>query len=187
MTLFEEAICFAISAHSGATRKSSGAPYVLHLMDAAGIAGFLTADQEVLAAVVLHDTVEDTDVTISEIREKFGDRVADLVAAETENKRPELSAKESWKIRKQESLDELKACKDPAVKIMWLSDKLSNIRSLYRRWKKDGDAVWASFNQSDPAQQAWYYRSVLELLSDLKDTEGWQELKIRVDTIFEGY
>lgn len=187
MALFEDAVMFAISAHNNMKRKSSGAPYILHLMDAAAITGLITIDEEILAAVILHDVVEDTDTELSEIREKFGDRVADLVASETEDKRPDISAKDSWKIRKQEALDHLKNASDPAIKIMWVADKLSNMRSLYKRWKNEGDDVWKHFNQSDPAEQAWYYRTALKYLADLKDTEAYGELELLVETIFKNH
>ncbi len=186
MTLFDEAIVFAVQAHSGMMRKRESAPYILHPMEVAAIAGTITSDEEVLAAAVLHDTVEDTPTTIGEIAEKFGARVASIVASETENKRHDLPPSETWHIRKEESLRELKASDDVAVKIVWLSDKLSNIRAFHRVWKISGHAMWKGFNQQDPASQAWYYRSVVALLSELKGYEAWQELNELVETIFEG-
>jgi myo-inositol-1(or 4)-monophosphatase len=184
MTLFDEAIIFAAEKHSGMMRKRESSPYILHPMEAAVIAGTMTTDEEVLAAAVLHDTVEDTDATAEEIAARFGPRVAALVASETENKRPELPADESWSVRKKESLIELKHSSDPAVKILWLSDKLANMRSLYRAWKISGDSIWESFNQKDPAQQAWYYHSIVVLLSELKGYEAWQEFRDLVETVF---
>ena len=175
MTLFEEAIRFAAEKHSGMTRKRESIPYILHPMEVATIAGTMSSDEEVLSAAMLHDTVEDTDTTLEEIRERFGPRVAALVASETEDKRPELAPEESWRIRKEESLEALRSAADPGVKVLWLGDKLSNMRSFYRAWKISGNAIWHSFHQKDPAQQAWYYRSIDEALSDLKSYEAWQE------------
>ncbi len=185
MTLLEEAIVFAVEAHSGMVRKDGSTPYILHPLEAAAIAGTLTADQEILAAVVLHDTVEDTEVTNDELRERFGDRVADLVAAETEDKRPELTPTETWKIRKEESIRELSETKDSAVRILWLSDKLSNMRSFYRIYRKSGVSMWNHFHNSDPAAQAWYYRSVLAYTEEFSDSEAWQEMKRLIETVFE--
>ncbi len=186
MTEFEEAICFAVEAHSGVTRKRESTPYILHPMEAAVIVGTLTSDSEVLAAAVLHDTVEDTGVSIEELEVRFGPRVAALVASETENKYPGQPKSETWRTRKEESLAELAAAEDPGVKLLWLGDKLSNIRSLYRSWKISGDAIWKTFNQRDPTQQAWYYRSVTAALIELKGYEAWQELNELVETVFEG-
>jgi len=186
MTLFDEAIQFAVEKHSGAIRKRESAPYILHPLETAVIAGSMTSDEEVLAAAVLHDTVEDTDATLEEIEARFGARIAELVASETEDKREGAPASETWRIRKEESLEELKKAEDPAVKILWLGDKLSNMRSFYRAWKISGDVIWESFNQKDPAQQAWYYRSIDSLLSELKGYEAWQEFHSLVETVFAG-
>ena len=70
--LFDKAAKFAIDAHHGAERKGKGYPYILHPMEAAGIVASLSTDPELLAAAMLHDTVEDTDVTIEQIRQTFG-------------------------------------------------------------------------------------------------------------------
>lgn len=184
MSLFEEAIRFALNAHSGMRRKSDCTPYILHPMEAAIIAASLTDDEEVLAAAMLHDTVEDTDTTLDDIREKFGERVAELVASETENKRPDLPAAETWRIRKEESLEELRNSKDPAVRILWLGDKLSNIRSLYKSWLDKGDLIWNDFNQKDPAQHGWYYRQIASILNEYVDSVAWQEFNRLVNIIF---
>lgn len=186
LTLFEEAICFAVQAHHGQVRKGEKIPYICHPMEVATICATVTADQEILAAAVLHDTVEDTDVSMEEIRDRFGLRVAALVAAETEDKRDDLPYAETWRIRKEESLEILKNAKDEGVKILWLGDKLANIRSIYRAWRINGRTVWNVFNQKDPAQHAWYYRNIAALLSDYRDTKAWQELNYDISQIFGG-
>ena len=186
MTVFDEAIQFAVQAHSGMHRKHDPAPYIVHPLEAAAICATLTADLEVLAAAVLHDTVEDAGVAPEELEARFGPRVAALVAAETELKRAELPPEQTWRIRKEESLEVLRNAKDPGVKILWLGDKLANVRSFYRARLVSGDRVWESFHQKDPAQQAWYYRSIVTLLEDLRDTAAWQEFSYVVSKLFEG-
>ncbi len=186
MRLFDEAIVLAVRAHSGQHRKGTGLPYIIHPLEAAAIAATLTEDEEILAAAVLHDTVEDTDTTIEEIEARFGLRVAALVASETENKYPGRPKSETWRLRKEESLAALAKATDPGVKLLWLGDKLSNMRSLYRGWEISGDAIWRNFNQKDPAQQAWYYRALTAALSELKGYEAWQELNELVETVFKG-
>ena len=184
MTIFDKAIVFATEKHSGKTRKKSALPYIIHPLEAAVIAATMTDDEEVLAAAVLHDTVEDTDATIKDIKKHFGARIASLVASETENKRKGIDPKNSWTIRKEETLQELKESDDPAVKIVWLSDKLANMRAVYRAWKTEGNNVWSSFHQSDPARQAWYYRTACDLLSELKEHDAWIEYRDIVETVF---
>ena len=184
MSVLDRAIIFAVNAHSGMVRKRGKSPYILHPLEAATIAGKITNDPEIIAAAVLHDTVEDTTVTIEDIKKEFGERVAALVASETENKREGIPPSESWTVRKTESLQMLKNSTDPAVKIMWLADKLSNMRSFYSLWQKQGDDMWQSFHQKDPARQAWYYRTIDSLLSDLSEYEPWREYHDLVDKVF---
>ena len=107
-------------------------------MEVASIIVSLTTDVNVMIVGLLHDVVEDAGVLPEEVREKFGDRVAELVASETENKRPDRPAAETWRLRKEESLVELAAAQDNGIKILWLGDKLSNIRSLYADYKEQG-------------------------------------------------
>ena len=105
----------------------------------------------------------------------FGARVAELVMAETEDKHREMSAAASWQTRKEESIRDLRATNDTGVKAMWLSDKLSNLRSLYDDWRKKGDGVWQVFNQKDPAKHAWLYMSIIECMGDFKETPEYKE------------
>ena len=85
-----KAIEFAAMAHDGMVRKKDKTPYILHPLEAAVIVGSMTDDRDVISAAVLHDVVEDTDITIEEIEERFGSRVRALVESETEDKRAEL-------------------------------------------------------------------------------------------------
>ena len=184
--LLDRAIVFATKAHSGTLRKKDGIPYILHPMEVASIAGGITTDVEVLTAALLHDTVEDTNVTLDTIKSQFGDRVAALVASETEDKRRDRSPAETWMQRKLESLAALRNTVDPGVHVLWLSDKLANMRSFARQYEKEGDRMWKDYNQTDPAQQAWYYRTIEALTSDLKDTNAWKELRALNARVFGG-
>lgn len=187
MDIFEKALCFAIEKHSGQVRKFSSTPYILHPLEVSTIVGTMTDDKEILAAAVLHDTVEDTDATLEEIREKFGKRVALLVMTETEEKREELPAAQTWELRKEETLLILENTKDIGVKMMWLGDKLSNIRSFRREYEKNGHEIWKSLNQKDPAKQAWYYSTIAKYLSSLREYPAYQEYVSHVNYIFRDY
>ena len=145
----------------------------------------ITDDVEVIAAAVLHDVVEDTDATVAEVEELFGHRVAQLVAGESEDKREGLPPSETWRIRKEESLAYLRDADDPGVRMVCLGDKLSNIRAIQRDHGELGDMLWQRFNQKDPAEHAWYYRSIVDLLEgELGETEAWRELAERVEAVF---
>ena len=184
MELVSEAVAFAVKAHDGMRRKKSDAPYILHPMEAAVIVGSMTDDQNLIAAAVLHDVVEDAGVTIEEIEERFGKRVRELVESETEDKRAELPPSSTWRIRKEESLAVLCRTEDIAVLMVWLGDKLANMRSLYRDFKVEGEVMWQRFNQKDPAQQAWYYRSIARLTKRLSHTSAWIEYQALTELVF---
>ena len=184
MELVSEAIEFAVKAHDGMRRKKSATPYILHPLEAAVIVGTMTNDQEIIAGAILHDVVEDTDITIDEIEEKFGKRVRELVESETENKRADLPAGQTWRIRKEESLEVLKNTNDIGVLMLWLGDKLANIRSLYRDLQIEGNAMWEKFNQKDVNEHAWYYNEIVKLTERLSDTSAWKEFKALVELVF---
>ena len=184
MELVSEAIAFAVKAHDGMRRKKSQAPYILHPLEAAVIVGTMTDDQNVIAAAVLHDVVEDAGVAIEDIEEKFGKRVRQLVQSETEDKRADLPPSDTWRIRKQESLDALKNTQDTGVLMVWIGDKLANMRAIYRDWKVEGDAVWQRFNQKDIKQQEWYYTSIAEYTDRLSHTSAWLEYKTLTELVF---
>lgn len=183
--IFEKAVAFAMKAHEGQTRKDGGV-YILHPLEDAVIVGTMTNDLELLAAAVLHDTVEDTDVTAQDILNNFGERVAELVAHETENKRPEIPASESWKIRKTESLAVLK---DSSLdtKMLWLGDKLSNMRALARDYDKIGEAVFDRFNEKNPKEQRWYHATILDYISELSNYPAYQEYQTLFHHVFDEY
>jgi len=184
MELVTRAVLFAAEAHDGAHRKSSHIPYIVHPMEAAAIAASVTEDEHVIAAAVLHDVVEDTDVTEEQVEALFGRRVAELVGSDSEDKREQIPAEDTWRIRKEESLELLRHTDDIGVKIIFLADKLANIRALYRDIRKKGDEVWQIFNQKDPAQHGWYYRTIALLTSELKEHVAWQEYDRLTKMIF---
>ena len=179
-----KAIEFAARAHDGMIRKKDKTPYILHPLEAATIVGTMTDNIDVICAAVLHDVVEDTDITIEEIEKRFGSRVRTLVESETENKREDLPPESTWKIRKEESLRELACCGDTDVLMLWLGDKLANMRSFYRIWKTEGDSMWQTFNQKDPLMQKWYYSTIAELTSPLREHSAWIEYNELVKIVF---
>lgn len=173
MDILDRAIIFAVKAHSGADRKD-GSPYIVHPMEAAVVAATMTGDREVIAAAVLHDTVEDTSVTAEDIRNEFGERVAALVGADTEDKRRDIPAEDSWYIRKKETFDMLEKA-DRNSKIIVLSDKVSNMRSLYLDYLRVGDKVWERFHQKDKNMQRWYYEGIALRVEELKEEAAYKE------------
>ena len=178
------AIAFATEAHNGAVRKITLLPYILHPMEVAANAASITTDEDVIIAALLHDTVEDAGVLPETLVREFGQRVADLVASETEDKMNHLPKSASWKARKEGSLQILRNTEDEGVKMLWLSDKLANMRSLYADWLKNGDNVFLHFHVTDKSLHAWYYRSIAELTQSLKDSAAWQEYNRLVELVY---
>lgn len=184
--VLDRALQFAIRAHKGQLRKD-GTPFILHPLEDAAIVATLTLDPAVLAAAVLHDTVEDTAVTPEEIREAFGERIYELVMHETENKRPDVPPEATWQVRKEESLQVLADADDPAVLMLWLGDKLSNLRALARGHEMFGKDVFLRFNNRDPLAHKWYFGTILQLLSPLADTSAYREYSAIYHMIFDRY
>lgn len=181
MNLFEEAVIYSTVMHTGMKRKFNNTPYILHPLEVAHIISTMTDDIEIIAAGVLHDVVEDTDGSMGEIRKRFGDRVADLVASETENKDLE------WRERKENSLLMLKSSKDIGVKMLWLADKLSNMRSIARNYSENGSKIWETFHQKDPEKHRWYYKSIAEQLElELNRTGAFKEFLKHINFIWPG-
>lgn len=185
MELVSRAAVFAVQAHDGMRRKKLDIPYILHPMEAAAIVGSLTTDQETIAAAVLHDVVEDTPVTIEQVAAQFGARVAELVATETEDKRKQIPPEQSWRLRKEEAIALLRRTTDLHVKMIFLGDKLANMRAIYQQWVQEGDAMWQGFHQTDPAQHGWYYRTIAENVREFEDSLAWKEYDGLIRIVFE--
>ena len=183
--LLDRAIVFAVSAHAGTERRGKGFPYIVHPMEAMEIVATITPDQELLAAAALHDTVEDTDVTVEQIREEFGDRIANLVQSESDVFPEGMSEEESWHMRKQAAIDRLGAAPHDA-KIVALGDKLSNMRAIARDYALRGDALWSIFHVKDKASHEWHYRGLVESLRELENTFAFKEFEGLVNKVF-GY
>lgn len=165
-----KAYAFAAKAHKKQYRKGTKIPYFAHIIMAMNYAMELTEDKELLTAVILHDTVEDTEVKLEDIVREFGQRIADYIDAESEDKRPGIPASDTWEIRKQETIQHLQMANHP-VKVIVLADKAANAESLLKEWRHRGDGMWQKFNQHDKRKHAWYYYSCAEALKEFSDSE----------------
>ena len=179
-SLFDKAAKFAIDAHHNTERRGKGYPYIIHPMEAAAIVATMTNDQELLAAAILHDTVEDTDVTIEEIRERFGDRVAMLVQNET----APLDDSLTWREKKAAQLKQLADAPHDS-KVVALGDKFSNMSGIALDYRQIGDEVWKRFHAPNGKPDVeWYYRSLAEALSELSDTQAYKEYLKLLEEVF---
>ncbi|MBQ4196356.1 MAG: bifunctional (p)ppGpp synthetase/guanosine-3',5'-bis(diphosphate) 3'-pyrophosphohydrolase [Bacteroidales bacterium] len=181
--LLDKAIIFAVKAHAGTERRGKGFPYIVHPMEAVEIVSTMTSDQELLAAAALHDTVEDTYVTIDLIRKEFGDRIADIVEAESDKGVNDKSAEASWHERKKAAIDRLAQAPFDA-KLVALGDKLSNMRAIARDYSIIGDELWKIFHTNDRKDHEWHYRGLAESLRELEDTFSYKEFVTMIDQVF---
>jgi len=180
--ILDKAIAFAVKAHSGTERKGKGLPYIVHPLEAVSIAAMMTNDQELLAAAALHDVVEDTEITIEEIRKEFGNRIASLVETESEEK-IEGRGEDTWHERKEKAIKKLFMASREA-KIVALGDKLSNIRAIFHDYQKIGDKLWDRFHTKNPFDHEWHYRMLVEALSELEGYGPYSEFKELTDRVF---
>ncbi len=169
------AFLFALKIHGEQTRKD-GKPYICHPFSVAMELAKNGADDSLICAGLLHDTIEDGGVTRAEIEEDFGNEVLRLVLFDTENK--ELA----WKERKDATLRALEGC-DRKCAMLVCADKLSNIRDIAEGIKTDGEAVWKRFKYGRE-QQEWLYREYVEALRRLSELPMYRELKETVETVF---
>ncbi|PLS19748.1 phosphohydrolase [Bacillus sp. M6-12] len=179
--LIEKAKEFAKEAHKNQVRKTTGAPYIGHPFHVAKIledAGLPTA---VVVAGYLHDTVEDTEVTIEDIYREFGSEVGDLVAFNTEEK------EHTWEQRKEHTVEQLKKA-TLLQKALVVADKFANLLELIRVHEKIGDEVFNAFKRGKE-QQGWYFSGVAksgkENLSTDEIPDFFHEYEKAVESFFK--
>lgn len=153
-----KAIEFAAKAHAGQYRKGTKIPYIVHPLGVARILIENGCPDHLVVAGILHDTVEDTPVTLDEIKQAFGWDVADLVEAASE---PDKS--DTWLNRKNHTIGMLKSLSKESITLV-LADKLDNIRAISADYERYGEDLWGRFN-SPREQQKWYYESLLSIIS----------------------
>jgi guanosine-3',5'-bis(diphosphate) 3'-pyrophosphohydrolase len=126
--LLNRAYVYAMKAH-GVQKRASGAPYISHPIEVAGILTDLKLDDSTIVAALLHDTIEDTDVTRAEIEKTFGKDIADLVEGLTKIKKLDLVSKRAEQAENLRKLL-LAVADDVRVLLVKLADRLHNMRTL---------------------------------------------------------
>ena len=167
--MVEKAIQFATKAHEGQFRKGTDRPYIVHPLEVGKILSEMTADEEVIAAGILHDTIEDcAEVTEEILRQEFGERITELVLHESEDKT------KSWKERKSATIERLKTA-SLEVQYIGLADKLSNIRDIDRDYPLYKEELWNRFRMKDKKVIGWYYIEIMKSLESLKGMAAYEE------------
>ncbi len=145
---------FANEAHKHQKRKSTDLPYITHPLSVGLILSKFGAEEDEIIAGLLHDVIEDTEYTYEDIKNEFGQKIADIVLQLSEEK--ELP----WEERKKQHIDHLKEA-DISTKRVALADKLANLYSIKHELKEYGENLWNRFSRGKE-QQKWYYTSMVE-------------------------
>ncbi len=162
---FDEAFRYATNKHAEQTRKKTDVPYISHLMSVAALVLEAGGDEDQTIAALLHDVVEDCggEPVLEEVRQRFGDRVANIVEGCTDTYTiPKLP----WKQRKLDHLEVLRRA-DEDIRLVSAADKLHNVRTILADYRTEGDRVWERFSGRRDGT-LWYYRAVLDVLPELE-------------------
>jgi (p)ppGpp synthase/HD superfamily hydrolase len=170
---FKEALDYALELHGDQQRKGSDTPYVAHLLAVASLVLEDGGDEEQAIAALLHDAPEDQGgrETLEAIRQRCGDRVADIVHGCTDTYE---TPKPPWRQRKEDYLEHLKIA-PVEVRRVSLADKLHNARSILTDLLRSGEDVWERFNGGKDGT-LWYYRSLLVVFRSRSDSPLVTEL-----------
>lgn len=180
----QQVINFAAAAHAGQTRKGKDTPYIAHPFYVALLLTRAGADDETVAAGLLHDYLEDAPGTLEAKQETllkhFGERVLQLVLAETEDKT------KSWEARKTATIERLKATDDKAVLFIACADKAANLHEMRADYKAVGDALWTRFHR-DKTHIKCYYKGVINALEkkqSICELDMFKQLKTDYQALF---
>ena len=168
--MIAKATRFATEVHAGQVRKGTTRPFIVHPLEVGNIVSTLTTDEDVICAAILHDTIEDCEeVTEAVIRTEFSERVAALVAQESEDK------SKTWMERKSATIERLKKA-PKEVQMIGLADKLSNMRDIDRDYPECGEELWNRFRMKDKQIIGWYYKSIRDSLREsMGETKAFAE------------
>ena len=159
--LIDKAARFAAVKHDGQYRKGSNIPYITHPFGVAMILMEEKQPEKLIAAALLHDTLEDTEATEEELFKHFGEEILMLVKAASE---PDKTL--SWELRKQHTVANLPWHSTEQLYLI-LADKLHNLRSIQADALKQEKSIWNRFNRGK-REQSWYYLSVVRALQPRK-------------------
>jgi len=156
---FYDALAYASRIHRAQIRKGSGIPYISHLIGVAAIALENGASEDQAIAALLHDAIEDQGglARLDDIRMRFGDQVAQIVADCTDS---HTEPKPAWHPRKESYIASL-AHKPPASLAVSLADKTHNAAAINADLHEAGSQVWSRFT-GGKAGTLWYYRALAD-------------------------
>ncbi len=180
--LIARAMEYSAQGHQGGTRKGGDIPYIVHPFEVAMILKENSFEDKVVAAGLLHDLLEDTEVSKADLKEEFGEEILDLVLAASEKLKGRSDR--SWDLRKKQTINYLSQEADFINKVIACADKLSNARSILRDLEKESTDFWQRFS-APKEKQKWYYQSLVESFKELEGLKMFGEFKKVVAEIFD--
>ncbi len=169
--LWQQAFTYASNLHADQQRKGKDVPYISHLMGVAAIVLEQGGTENQAIGALLHDAVEDQDVTVEEIREQFGDEVAEIVEGCTD---AETKPKPPWRERKEKYIAHL----SEAGRSVWLvaaADKVYNARTILADYRTEGESLWQRFTGRKDGT-LWYYKTLAHTFREIDPSPLADEL-----------
>ena len=167
LSRFDEALVFVSQRHRTQTRKGTTIPYMAHLMQVSGIALENGATEDEAVAALLHDVMEDQDVTEAELTRRFGSEVAAIVAGCSDSA---CTAKAPWQERKEAYIAHI-ATASRSVRLVSSCDKLHNARAILADYQEIGEPLWGRFNATRE-NILWYYQSLVSAFQEAQERHG---------------
>lgn len=179
----QKAINIASSLHLGQNRKgTSPLPFIVHPFSVAWILGAYTDDENIIAAGLLHDVLEDVKgYDFDDMTKDIGTKIAEIVREVSEVKDDEHGDHLSWESRKIKYLEHLNEATYEAMMVS-AADKIHNLRSLAELFKTQGESIWKHFH-SPAGKRLWFYEEVEKILRKRLDNKIVDEVGAELESL----
>jgi (p)ppGpp synthase/HD superfamily hydrolase len=184
--MYNKALSIAAWAHDGQHRKGTDTPYIIHPVRVGRLIEMYGGSDELVAAGLLHDVLEDAGDKYSKatMRRDFGDAITGIVLEVSERKTSGEGTVKPWRERKLKYIAHLSTASEGAL-LVAAADKLDNLTSLFDDYTALGEEVWSRFN-AGKKEQLWYYDTVLETLRKSRlEGEVLQDLERSIKNLRE--
>lgn len=179
----QKAINTASTLHLAQSRRGDGSlPYIVHPFSVAWILQNYTDDEDVIAAGLLHDVLEDVEgYEFSDLEKDFGPKVAKIVAEVSEKQEDDNGNRPKWKERKDQYLENLKIASVEAMMVA-AADKIHNLKSLGEDYLKQGETIWVHFH-GKPRDSFWFYEEAARILRQRLQNKITEELDLTLERV----
>ena len=173
---FYFALQYATHLHRDQKRKGRDVPYVSHLLGVASLVLEYGGDEDEAIGALLHDVIEDQDVTAEEITRIFGPRVAEIVEGCTDGVPDAVTGeKPAWRPRKEAYIAHVDGSKSTSIRLVSAADKLHNTRAITADYRILGDALWSRF--SGGREMLWYLRALSDKFQQVTPADAPANLR----------